>query len=135
MRGKVPGLPSRRDLFGMGSAAGALALIAKPDYAQSVGTKNPHESREENVRAFGAIGGAGTVGFSDCTFVQWEAEAGRAAIEASGGRILIRGCEFLQKKPHISLGDAVDCAVITGNVFAGPARASNTLRARPFRSD
>jgi hypothetical protein len=44
----------------MGSAAGALALIAKPDYAHSVGTKSPGESREENVRTFGAHGDAVT---------------------------------------------------------------------------
>jgi hypothetical protein len=53
-------LPSRRDLFGMGSAAGALTLIAKPDYAQSMGTKSSHESSEENVRTFGAVGDAVT---------------------------------------------------------------------------
>ena len=58
MSGKDPGLPSRRDLFGMGSAAGALALIARPDYAQTMGTKRTYESREENVRNFGAIGDA-----------------------------------------------------------------------------
>lgn len=74
------------------------------------------------------IGGCGTVGFSDCTFVQWGAEGERAAIQADGGRVLIRGCEFRQKKPHISLDDAVDCAVITGNVFAGPARIEHSRR-------
>ena len=74
------------------------------------------------------IGGSGTVGFSDCTFVQWGAEAGRAAIQATGGRVLISGCEFRQKKPHISLGDAEDCAVVTGNVFAGPARIEYSSR-------
>ncbi len=75
------------------------------------------------------IGGTGTVGFSDCTFVQWgAADAERAAIGAIGGRVLIRGCEFREKKPHISLDDAVDCAVVTGNLFAGPARIQYTPR-------
>lgn len=36
------------------------------------------------------IEGKGTVGFSDCTFVQWK----KAAIEALGGTVLLRGCEF-----------------------------------------
>lgn len=74
------------------------------------------------------IGGTGTVGFSDCTFVQWGAQGERAAIQASAGRVLVRGCEFRLKKPHISLGSAVDCAVVTGNVFAGPARIEYSPR-------
>lgn len=71
------------------------------------------------------IGGQGTVGFSDCTFVQWGEEGDRAAIQASSGNVLIRGCEFRQKKQHIVLGKYVDSAVITGNLFAGPARIQN----------
>jgi hypothetical protein len=72
------------------------------------------------------IGGEGTVGFSDCTFVQWGKEGeDRAAIHASSGSVLIRGCEFRQKKQHIYLGESVDRAVITGNLFAGPARIQN----------
>ncbi len=71
------------------------------------------------------IGGQGTVGFSDCTFVQWGKEANRAAIHASSGSVLIRGCEFRQKKQHIYLGESVDRAVITGNLFAGPAQIQN----------
>jgi hypothetical protein len=74
------------------------------------------------------VGGSGTVGFSDCTFVQWGAGTESSAIEASGGRILVRGCEFRQKKPHIALSDAVDCAVVTGNVFAGAAQIKHSPR-------
>jgi hypothetical protein len=71
------------------------------------------------------IAGRGTVGFSDCTFVQWGKEGDRAAIQASSGALLVRGCEFRQRKRHISLGPAVDRAVITGNLFAGPAQIEN----------
>jgi hypothetical protein len=39
--------------------------------------------------------------------------------------VLIRGCEFRQKKQHIFLGESVERAVITGNLFAGPARIQN----------
>jgi hypothetical protein len=69
------------------------------------------------------IAGQGTVGFSDCTFVEWQKD--RAAIQASAGSVLIRGCEFRQNQPHISLGKDVDRAVITGNLFAGPAKIQN----------
>lgn len=72
------------------------------------------------------IAGRGTVGFSDCTFVEWQKE--RAAIQASAGSILIRGCEFRQNQPHISLGNGVDRAVITGNIFAGPAQIRNASK-------
>jgi hypothetical protein len=71
------------------------------------------------------IGGQGTVGFSDCTFVQWGKEGDRAAIQTSSGSVLVRGCEFRQKKQHIYLGESVDRAVVTGNLFAGPARIQN----------
>jgi hypothetical protein len=65
----------------------------------------------------------GTVGFSDCTFVEWKKD--RAAIQVSGGSALIRGCDFRQNQPHIALSEGVDRAVITGNLFAGPAQIRN----------
>ena len=65
----------------------------------------------------------GTVGFSDCTFVEWKKD--RAAIQVSGGSVLIRGCDFRQNQAHISLSEAVDRAVITGNLFAGKAQIRN----------
>jgi hypothetical protein len=34
----------------------------------------------------------------------------------------VRGCEFREAKQHIFLGEAVRRAVITGNLFTGPAR-------------
>lgn len=72
------------------------------------------------------ISGRGTVGFGDCTLCQWDAKhEGRAAIQASGGTVLIRGCEFQRDKPHIGLGPAVRRGVITGNVFPGPMRIQN----------
>jgi hypothetical protein len=69
------------------------------------------------------IAGRGTVGFSDCTFCQWDAgDEGRSAIQVSSGTVLIRGCEFQQDKPQIAVGPEVHCGVVTGNVFRGPAR-------------
>jgi Pectate lyase superfamily protein len=70
------------------------------------------------------INGEGTVGFSDCTFVEWGNED-RAAIRVGSGSVLVSGCEFRQNKPHISLGERVDRAVIAGNLFAGRAQIRN----------
>jgi hypothetical protein len=83
------------------------------------------------------VAGTGTVGFMNCTFVEWakqyvgtEKEYAReappvAAIQANGGSILIQGCEFRENKPHIRLGAAVDRAVISGNLFCGPIQIQN----------
>ena len=72
------------------------------------------------------IAGTGTVGFSDCTLVQWGGKDGsRHAIQAQSGTVLIRGCEFQQNRPHILLGKKVSRAIIAGNIFEGPIRISN----------
>jgi hypothetical protein len=72
------------------------------------------------------LAGRGTVGFGDCTFTQWGGKDGsRAALQAAGGTILVRGCEFRQNRPQVDLGPDVRRAVITGNVFAGPPRINN----------
>ncbi|OHB75678.1 MAG: hypothetical protein A2Z25_20315 [Planctomycetes bacterium RBG_16_55_9] len=72
------------------------------------------------------IAGKGTVGFADCTFVQWGGqEKTRPAIQAHSGAVLIRGCEFQQNRPHVRLGKDVSRAVVTGNVFKGPQQIDN----------
>jgi hypothetical protein len=70
------------------------------------------------------IAGRGTVGFRDCTFVAWRKD--RAALQSASGSVIVSGCEFRQNQPHISLGDSVDRAVITGNLFTGPAQIQNS---------
>ena len=69
------------------------------------------------------ISGTGTVGFSDCTFVEWAEN--RAAVQVQSGSVLIRGCEFRQGKPHITLGERVDRAVIVANLFSGTPQIRN----------
>jgi hypothetical protein len=72
------------------------------------------------------IAGAGTVGFGDCTFVQWGGKDGtRPAIQAQSGTVLVRGCEFRQDRPHIQLGEKVGRAVIAENIFTGTERITN----------
>jgi hypothetical protein len=80
-------------------------------------------------RQIAKIAGRGTVGFSDCTFVQWDSKGeGRHAVQAESGTLLVRGCEFRADRPQIQLGEAVDRAVITDNVFAGPAQITNNSK-------
>ncbi len=72
------------------------------------------------------IAGSGTVGFSDCTFVQWGGkEKTRAALQVQAGTVLVRGCEFRQDRPQIDLGKDVARAIITENIFTGPERINN----------
>jgi hypothetical protein len=80
-------------------------------------------------RQIARVAGKGTVGFSDCTFTQWDSEdEGRPAIEATGGTLLVRGCEFRLDKPQVKLHEGVERAVITGNVFRGQEQIANHSR-------
>ncbi|MGA4644648.1 glycosyl hydrolase family 28-related protein [Limisphaera sp. 4302-co] len=81
------------------------------------------------------VSGQGTVGFSDCTFVQWDRNnEGRHALQIESGRVLVRGCEFQAAKPQVSLGEGVQRAVVTGNLMRGrlairaPARPGIVVR-------
>ncbi|MBN2473951.1 MAG: hypothetical protein JXB62_05055 [Pirellulales bacterium] len=72
------------------------------------------------------LAGRGTVGFSDCTFCQWDAQnEGRHAIQVESGTVIVRGCEFRQGKPQIELGEDVRRAVVTDNLFRGLAQITN----------
>jgi hypothetical protein len=72
------------------------------------------------------IEGNGTVGFSDCTFMQWDKDKeGRAAIQAKGGTVLVRGCEFRDDRPQVDIGEGVRRAVVTDNVMNGEVRITN----------
>lgn len=63
------------------------------------------------------IAGTGTVGFADCTFVQWDGRGkGLAAIRATGGNVMIRGCEFREDKEHVLLEAGVRRAIVTDNL-------------------
>jgi hypothetical protein len=74
------------------------------------------------------VAGTGTVGFSDCTFVDWDRpKAGRAALEIESGTVLVRGCEFRHAgAPQVVLGKNVRRAVVTGNVFKGREQIVNS---------
>jgi len=75
------------------------------------------------------LAGRGTVGFSDCTFVQWDRKKeGLHALQVDGGTILVRGCEFRENKPQIELGEAVRRAVISDNLINGKIRITNNAK-------
>ncbi len=72
------------------------------------------------------IDGKGTVGFSDCTFVQWDRnKEGRAALQIEGGSILVRGCEFQADRPQLRLGAGVRRAVVADNLVKGAPQFQN----------
>jgi hypothetical protein len=72
------------------------------------------------------VAGQGTVGFTDCTFVQWDSkDEGRSALQVESGTVLVRGCEFQQNKPQLELGEKVRRAVVADNVIRGKTRVTN----------
>jgi hypothetical protein len=69
------------------------------------------------------------VGFSDCTFVEWGGkQRDRPALQVDSGSLIVSGCEFRKALKHIVLGPNVERAVITGNLFDGPAHIENASR-------
>jgi len=80
-------------------------------------------------RQIAKIAGRGTVGFGDCTFVSWDRDHKEVpAIDAEGGTVLVRGCEFRADHPQVLLGPGVRRAVVAENVFTGAARIENHSR-------
>jgi hypothetical protein len=76
------------------------------------------------------VAGRGTVGFSDCSFVQWDRNnEGLHALQLTGGTVLVRGCEFQANKPQIELGEKVRRAVISDNIITGKPRITNHSKA------
>ncbi|XP_065193640.1 uncharacterized protein LOC135824844 [Sycon ciliatum] len=74
------------------------------------------------------IGGNGTIGFTGCTFVEWDADTmDNAAIYVIGaaGNLIVEGCDFAKTKTpvsHFTLDDTLARAIIIGNTFATPLR-------------
>jgi hypothetical protein len=107
-----------------------------------VGTNNTGSVRFVNSAFWGPcnqialIAGRGPVGFSDCTFVQWDRKKeGRPALQVEGGSLIVRGCEFQENKPQLSLGPAVKRAVITDNLIRGRLNISNQCKGQVVLRD
>lgn len=72
------------------------------------------------------IDGTGVVTFSDCIFMQWDRnQEGRYSIEATGGSIIVRGCNFMAGSPQIFIGGKVKAAIVTHNLLKGKASIEN----------
>jgi hypothetical protein len=72
------------------------------------------------------IDGRGTVGFSDCTFVQWDRNnEQRASIQATGGTIVVRGCDFGMAAPQVFIGEKVSRAIVSENTVKGKTLIEN----------
>ena len=72
------------------------------------------------------IGGSGTVGFSDCIFVQWDRnKEGRASIQAKSGSVVVRGCDFMSVAPQVSIGENVARAIVSENTVKGKVNVIN----------
>jgi hypothetical protein len=77
-------------------------------------------------RQIARVAGRGTVGFSDCTFVQWDSKReGLPALRADGGSLLVRGCDFQEDKQHILLGERVRRAIVSDNLTRNKLRVTN----------
>lgn len=79
----------------------------------------------------------GVVGFSDCTFVHWgnSKKEQHPAIDALGGSILVRGCEFQQDRLQMRIGPDVVRAIVKDNLIAGPERIENESRGNVVVAD
>jgi|GEM_PF-559404 len=72
------------------------------------------------------IDGNGTVGFSDCMFMQWDRnKENRAAIQVTDGSVVIRGCDFGTKAPQVSIGENVQRAIVSENTMQGKVMIDN----------
>jgi hypothetical protein len=119
--------------FGLLISNGEFTSFHGPDPVMvRVGSSNSGVLRFVNCAFWGPcnqiakIAGRGTVGLTDCTFVQWDRnKEGKPAIEADGGKVLIRGCEFREDKPQVELGEDLRHAVIAENIITGKLRVIN----------
>jgi hypothetical protein len=119
--------------FGLLITNGEFVSFHGPDPTMvQVGTNHTGTVRFVNCAFWGPcnqiakVAGRGTVGFSDCTFVQWDqAKEGRHALQVQSGTVLVRGCEFREDKPQVELSEGVRRAVISDNVVRGKLRLTN----------
>jgi hypothetical protein len=119
--------------FGLLISNGEFVSFHGPDPTMvEVGAQHAGSVRFVNCAFWGPchqiarLGGRGTVGFSDCTLVEWDAQnEGRAALQVDSGSVVVRGCEFRANKPQIKLGEAVKRAIVTDNLVNGALRVRN----------
>jgi hypothetical protein len=68
--------------------------------------------------------------------VQWDRKKeGRHAVQVESGSVIVRGCEFQEGKPQVSLGQAVKRAVITDNLIKGRLTIANQSKGNVVQRD
>ena len=68
--------------------------------------------------------------------MKWDRnKEGRHALQIEGGNVIVRGCEFQENKPQISLGQGVQRALITDNLFKGKLRVTNRTKSNVILSN
>ncbi|GMV93834.1 MAG: hypothetical protein AMXMBFR82_36120 [Candidatus Hydrogenedentota bacterium] len=119
--------------YGILITNGEFVSFEGPDPTM-VRVKDTHEGtvRFNNCAFWGpcnriaVVDGTGVVGFSDCTFFQWNhRKQDTHAIRVEGGSVLVRGCEFGQDKKQVYLGPDVARAIISENLIIGEERITN----------
>ncbi len=119
--------------FGLLISNGEFVSFHGPDPTMiEVGPEHAGSVRFVNCAFWGPchqiarIAGRGTVGFGDCTLVEWDKNnEGRAAVQVTSGSVMLRGCEFRANKAQIKLGEGVQRAVITDNMVRGKLQVDN----------
>jgi hypothetical protein len=119
--------------YGLLISNGEFVSFHGPDPTMVVvGPKHSGAVRFNNCAFWGPcnqiakLDGTGTVGFSDCTFVQWDGQKmGRPALDILGGTVLVRGCQFREDKPAIRISAAAKTVVVSDCVSPKPLRIEN----------
>jgi len=70
----------------------------------------------------------GHVKFDCCNFMEWDKNnTGEYAITASGGRLTVQGCTFVDSKNRVKVQSGVTAAIIVGNQGMANSDVSNSI--------
>ena len=119
--------------YGLLITNGEFVAMRSPDPTMVVVTEtNRGNIRFVNCAFWGPcnqnakIDGRGTVGFSDCTFVEWDRnKEQRASIQATGGTVVVRGCDFRTAAPQVAVNEKVERAIVSENTVRGKVNIIN----------
>lgn len=131
------------EVYGLLITNGEFTAFHGPDPTMvGIGPDNHGAVRFTNCAFWGPcnqiakIEGTGTVGFNSCTFVQWDGKnAGRPAIDAVAGTVLVRDCEFREDKLDVRLGKQVKRAIVSGNLAPRAFRVDNQSEGKTSITD
>ena len=116
--------------YGILITNGEFTSFDEPDPTiLSVGPENGGVVRLVNCAFWGphnhsaVIAGHGTDALTDCNIHDWDRKKeGLASIVATGGTVMVRGCNFDKNAPQVEIGADVEAAIVTDNVVTGDVR-------------